>query len=380
MAGDDSIPPKPHTPNEKPFGITNIKTYIPLVLDLNELNYDSNDRATKEWGKLDSLVKLWIFGTISKSLLQRVLKKNVSAHDVWKSLNEVCGDNLVTEDPLNHQHFLANLCYTGGVGVTIGPLVNLLVTPLRHHHTYVHTNPTSAAARNGNENNNNHGSASQWNNTTGRIMHGARVTFSPTRPTKMGYAPQPSLAPRQAHFLQPVVPLGLTGLVVFIPFGPSTYTTSSLRGTWGPQVVYGPYVDQATILPQAFSAMTVQDYGDSGWTYGPATCSSICNSNKDLYHVLPTTSSPIVLLSTNQSVWHQRLGHPGHIVIGKDVRLPFLLSNSRVENMFDIVHSDIWTSPIPSVSDFKYYVLFLDHFSYFLWVYPLRKKSGVFDM
>ncbi|GKF10804.1 hybrid signal transduction histidine kinase M, partial [Tanacetum coccineum] len=93
MAGDDSIPPKPHTPNEKPFGITNIKTYIPLVLDLNELNYDSNDRATKEWGKLDSLVKLWIFGTISKSLLQRVLKKNVSAHDVWKSLNEVFHDN-----------------------------------------------------------------------------------------------------------------------------------------------------------------------------------------------------------------------------------------------------------------------------------------------
>uniref|UniRef100_UPI0020C44120 hypothetical protein n=1 Tax=Salmonella enterica TaxID=28901 RepID=UPI0020C44120 len=29
------------TPNEKPFGITNIKTYIPLVLDLNDLNYDS---------------------------------------------------------------------------------------------------------------------------------------------------------------------------------------------------------------------------------------------------------------------------------------------------------------------------------------------------
>ena len=41
MAGDDSNPPKSHTPNDKPFGITNIKTYIPLVLDLNELNNDS---------------------------------------------------------------------------------------------------------------------------------------------------------------------------------------------------------------------------------------------------------------------------------------------------------------------------------------------------
>ncbi|PWA85264.1 hypothetical protein CTI12_AA151680 [Artemisia annua] len=117
MAGDDNTPPKPHTPNEKPFGITNIKTYIPLVLDLNELNYDSwselftlycnsfgvlniiegtsssDDRATEEWSKLDSLVKLWIFGTISKPLLQRVLKKKVTAHDVWKNLKAIFHDN-----------------------------------------------------------------------------------------------------------------------------------------------------------------------------------------------------------------------------------------------------------------------------------------------
>ncbi|GKE18423.1 hybrid signal transduction histidine kinase M [Tanacetum coccineum] len=77
MAGDDAIPPQ--TTNEKPFGITNIKTYIPLVLDLDELNYDlwselftlhcknfgvlkfivgtsmSADQASDEWGKLDSL-------------------------------------------------------------------------------------------------------------------------------------------------------------------------------------------------------------------------------------------------------------------------------------------------------------------------------------
>ncbi|GKC53953.1 hypothetical protein Tco_1076698 [Tanacetum coccineum] len=117
MAGDDINSPKPHTPNKNPFGITNIKTYIPLVLDLNKLNYDSwsepftlhcnsfgvlniikgtsssEEQATEEWGKLDSLVKLWIFGTISKPLLQRVLKKNVSTHDVWKSLKEVFHDN-----------------------------------------------------------------------------------------------------------------------------------------------------------------------------------------------------------------------------------------------------------------------------------------------
>ncbi|GJX82574.1 ribonuclease H-like domain-containing protein [Tanacetum coccineum] len=39
-----------------------------------------------------------------------------------------------------------------------------------------------------------------------------------------------------------------------------------------------------------------------------------CNSKGDLYPVLPPTSSPTTLLSTNQSTWHQRLGHPGNEV------------------------------------------------------------------
>ena len=115
MAGDDNNPPQ--TTNDKPYGITNIKTYIPLMLDLDELNYDSwselftlhcksfgvldfiegtsssVNQTSEEWVKLDSLVKLWIFGTISKPLLQRVLKKNVTASDVWKKLKDVFHDN-----------------------------------------------------------------------------------------------------------------------------------------------------------------------------------------------------------------------------------------------------------------------------------------------
>ncbi|GKC71276.1 hypothetical protein Tco_1117159 [Tanacetum coccineum] len=117
MAGDNPLPPKPSTPIEKPFGITNIKTCIPLVLDLNEMNYDSwselfilhcmsfgvlnfihitsmsAKRDANELEKLDSLVKLWIFGATSKSLLQRVLKKSTTFHDVWKQRIYVFHDN-----------------------------------------------------------------------------------------------------------------------------------------------------------------------------------------------------------------------------------------------------------------------------------------------
>ncbi|KAJ9536157.1 hypothetical protein OSB04_un000658 [Centaurea solstitialis] len=64
--------------------------------------------------------------------------------------------------------------------------------------------------------------------------------------------------------------------------------------------------------------------------------------------------------------------------LGKHVRLPFHSSDSIVDSVFDISHSDVWTSPISSFGGFKYYVVFLDHYSHFLWVYPLRQKSDVF--
>ena len=44
---------------------------------------------------------------------------------------------------------------------------------------------------------------------------------------------------------------------------------------------------------------------------------------------------------------------------------------------FDIIHSDLWTSPIISSSGHCYYVLFLDDYSKFLWTYPISKKSQV---
>ncbi|GKA85619.1 retrotransposon protein, putative, ty1-copia subclass, partial [Tanacetum coccineum] len=99
-----------------------------------------------------------------------------------------------------------------------------------------------------------------------------------------------------------------------------------------------------------------------------------CDSTGDLYPVT-SLSYPQAFL-VGQQTWHQRLGHPGS-ELGKHVRLPFSLSETIVKAPFDIIHSDLWTSPLTSVSGIKYYVLFLDHFSHYLWVYPLRHKSDV---
>ncbi|GJU66123.1 retrovirus-related pol polyprotein from transposon TNT 1-94 [Tanacetum coccineum] len=124
-----------------------------------------------------------------------------------------------------------------------------------------------------------------------------------------------------------------------------------------------------------------------------------CDSTGDLYP-LHVAASAFALLTNNHSLWHQRLGHPGDAVIhtlssrglvsynkqntqhlcracqlGKQTKLPFQRSTTIVTSPFDIIHSDLWTSPVSSMSGYKYYVLFLDHYSHFLWVYPLHRKS-----
>nr|GEX37255.1 ribonuclease H-like domain-containing protein [Tanacetum cinerariifolium] len=126
-----------------------------------------------------------------------------------------------------------------------------------------------------------------------------------------------------------------------------------------------------------------------------------CDSTEDLYSVTYTSPIPYVFL-VSQHTWHHRLRHPGSDVLrslvcnnfiscnkekplvlchacqlGKHVMLPFVSSNTVVTSFFDIIHSDMWTSPIPSLSWFKYYVLFLDHYSHFIWAYPLINKYDV---
>ncbi|KAJ9557001.1 LOW QUALITY PROTEIN: hypothetical protein OSB04_011615 [Centaurea solstitialis] len=65
--------------------------------------------------------------------------------------------------------------------------------------------------------------------------------------------------------------------------------------------------------------------------------------------------------------------------LGKHYHLSFSHSLTKTSNVFELVHSDLWTSPITSLSGYKYYILVLDDFSHFLWVFPLRVKSNVFQ-
>jgi hypothetical protein len=125
-----------------------------------------------------------------------------------------------------------------------------------------------------------------------------------------------------------------------------------------------------------------------------------CNSSGPLYPLQLSGAHALAATATS-SLWHRRLGHPGHEVmsrvativpfsnkdiesichacqLGRHTRLPFQSSTSRATAPFDIIHCDLWTSPISSVSGNKYYLLILDDCSHYLWTFPLQLKSDTF--
>ncbi|GKB04673.1 hybrid signal transduction histidine kinase M [Tanacetum coccineum] len=96
MAVDDNVT-SPSTPSlssmEKAFGLFTTHCYSFGVLGFLDGTTVNTNNDANDWKKLDSLLKVWIYGTISTSLLQTVLKKNVTAKDVWTSLKNLFHDN-----------------------------------------------------------------------------------------------------------------------------------------------------------------------------------------------------------------------------------------------------------------------------------------------
>ena len=99
--------------------------------------------------------------------------------------------------------------------------------------------------------------------------------------------------------------------------------------------------------------------------------------------------------------WHLRLGHASseklrHLIsvnnltnltkfvpfnclnckLAKQPALSFSQSISNCDKPFDLVHSDIWgPAPITTVHGYRYYVLFIDDYSRFTWIYFLKHRS-----
>lgn len=91
---------------EGDFGVTNIKSHIPLILDLDDHNYDAwhelfsthcltfdvaghidgtsvpDGDNDVQWNKRDGLVKLWIYGTLAPALFKSSFETGGTARDI----------------------------------------------------------------------------------------------------------------------------------------------------------------------------------------------------------------------------------------------------------------------------------------------------------
>jgi len=99
-------------------------------------------------------------------------------------------------------------------------------------------------------------------------------------------------------------------------------------------------------------------------------------------------------------LWHSRLGHAsinrirslvssGHLGIVSDnkddcltrplTKQPALLFNNSTtisHALFDLVHSDIWgPSPNPTMGESKYFVIFVDDYSRYTWLFLMKQRS-----
>jgi hypothetical protein len=66
------------------------------------------------------------------------------------------------------------------------------------------------------------------------------------------------------------------------------------------------------------------------------------------------------------------------MLVSSAVTHVFSTSTSRVVQAFDLVHCDLWTSPVLSLSGYKYYLVIMDDYSHFLWTFPLWLKPDTF--
>jgi hypothetical protein len=139
----------------------------------------------------------------------------------------------------------------------------------------------------------------------------------------------------------------------------------------------------------------------TGPLYTLRLLSSTASSRTSLC-VMSTIVASRILAAVATSTWHRCLDHPGSDALSslsrpslisctstthdfchacqldKHTRLPFSSSSSRVEKTFDLLHLDLWTSPVISVSGSKYYLIILDDFTHYLWTFPLKQKSDTF--
>ncbi|PKU83464.1 Retrovirus-related Pol polyprotein from transposon TNT 1-94 [Dendrobium catenatum] len=132
-----------------------------------------------------------------------------------------------------------------------------------------------------------------------------------------------------------------------------------------------------------------------------------CENGLYPVRIPPSSSSDVALAAVKATTvtWHHRLGHPNDRVLtyiakcnpslsirnaqfscsscqqAKAHKLVFPNSITRHSSILSLIHCDVWgPAPVPSVQGYRYYVLFVDDYSRFSWLFPMKFKSEVYNI
>ncbi|XP_071700227.1 uncharacterized protein [Rutidosis leptorrhynchoides] len=162
-------------------------------------------------------------------------------------------------------------------------------------------------------------------------------------------------------------------------FGHSTLSNLS-RPLYLHNILHSPNLIKNLISVRRLSidnniSMEFDPFGFTVKNFPQGTLVLKCDSTSDLYplttSVLHHLCKPSTFAALSSDIWHHRLGHSGDEVLrslsnkkfiscnkqtlnsicqacvfGKQIKLPYVSSSSTTLSPFDIIHSDLWTSPV----------------------------------
>ena len=58
--------------------------------------------------------------------------------------------------------------------------------------------------------------------------------------------------------------------------------------------------------------------------------------------------------------------------------MPFNNSESISNSIFELIHSDVWgPSPVASIGGSRYFVIFIDDYSHYSWIFPMKSRFEI---
>ena len=140
---------------------------------------------------------------------------------------------------------------------------------------------------------------------------------------------------------------------------------------------------------------------------GPRVGRMFLVDNLRLPFVAPVSVAATIAVSSIPSLalWHARLGHASSsrvqqlasrgllgsvstenfdcvsCQLGKQPALPFNSNESISTDIFVLIHSDVWVpSPVSSIGGPRYFVVFVDDYSRYSWIFHMKHRSELLQV